>query len=44
LELEGGDKTKRTPPHGDRLEEVEEKMVGLMNETEGATRTTGRRP
>lgn len=40
MELTGGDKTQEsdTTTEGDRLEEIEAKLAGLMDETDGDTR------
>lgn len=37
-EIVGGDKTRDEPPHGDRLVELERKLEGLAEETDGETR------
>lgn len=38
MEIVEGEKTKDTPPHDDRLAELEEKLAGLIQETDGETR------
>ncbi|MFC7157363.1 hypothetical protein ACFQPA_18195 [Halomarina halobia] len=37
MELVGGDKTEDEPPHEDRLAELEEKLAGLRDRSEGET-------
>ena len=39
MELSESESTLDNEPHGDRLEEVEEKIVGLMDETDGSAHT-----
>lgn len=42
-EIDGGDKTQDTPPHDDRLLEVEHRLAELEDETEGTPRERIRR-
>lgn len=37
MEIGGGEKTKDTHPHADRVEELEERLVDLEEDVEGGT-------